>query len=69
VDGVRARRYRAGSGAGQVLIIPIGFQVKVFFLACVIVAGLVGAVTVYRRILFVQALPAAIALVLVLLAG
>jgi putative membrane protein len=32
-----------------------------FFLACVVVAGAVGAVTVNRRILFVQALPAALA--------
>ena len=39
-----------------------GFQVKVFFLACVIVAGLFGAATVNRRILFVQAVPAALAL-------
>ena len=40
-----------------------GFAVKVFFLACVVVAGLFGAATVSRRILYVQALPAAIALV------
>jgi putative membrane protein len=44
-----------------------GTGVKVFFLACVIVAGLFGAATASRKILFVQALPAAIALVLVLL--
>ena len=46
----------------------VGFQAKVFFLACVIIAGVYGAVTVNRRILMVQALPAAIALALVLLA-
>jgi putative membrane protein len=40
-----------------------GFDVKTFFLACVIVAGLFGAATVSRRILYVQALPAALALV------
>ena len=34
-----------------------GFSIKVFFLACVIVAGLFGALTVNRRILWVQALP------------
>ncbi len=39
-----------------------GFPVKVFFLACVVVAGLYGAATASRRILFVQALPAALAL-------
>lgn len=47
---------------------PNAFSVRVFFLACVIVAGIVGAFTAKRSILFVQALPGAIALVLVLLA-
>jgi putative membrane protein len=42
------------------------FQAKVFFLACVIVAGVYGAATVNRRILLVQAVPAALALVMVL---
>jgi putative membrane protein len=45
-----------------------GTSVKVFFLACVIVAGAYGAATVSRKILMVQALPAAIALALVLAA-
>ena len=45
-----------------------GTDIKVFFLCCVLVAGLYGAATASRRILFVQAVPAAIALVLVLLA-
>src|SRR5712691_7633907 len=48
---------------------PTGFQVRVFFLACVIAAGVYGAATVNRRILAVQAVPAAIALLVVLLAG
>lgn len=39
-----------------------GFDVKVFFLACVIIAGLYGAATASRKILYVQALPAALAL-------
>src|ERR1700688_4852445 len=43
-------------------------QIKVFFLLCVIVAGIYGAATVSRRILFVQAAPAAIALILLWLA-
>jgi putative membrane protein len=47
----------------------IGFEVKLFFLACVLVAGLYGAATVNRRILIVQALPSALALVAVLAAG
>jgi putative membrane protein len=44
------------------------FQIKVFFLLCVIVAGIYGAVTVSRRILMVQAAPAAVALILLWLA-
>lgn len=45
-----------------------GTGVKVFFLCCVLVAGLYGAATASRRILFVQGVPAAIALALVFLA-
>jgi putative membrane protein len=44
-----------------------GTGVKVFFLACVLVAGLYGAATASRKILYVQALPAAIGLALILL--
>jgi len=44
-----------------------GTGVKVFFLLCVLVAGLYGAATASRRILFVQAVPAAIGLALVAL--
>jgi putative membrane protein len=44
------------------------FQIKLFFLLCVIAAGIYGAATVSRRILWVQAAPAAIALILLLLA-
>jgi len=46
---------------------PAGFGVKIFFLGCVIVAGLFGAMTANRRILWVQALPGTVALLLVLL--
>lgn len=38
----------------------------IFFLACVIVAGVYGGLTAARKILYVQALPAAVALALVL---
>lgn len=38
--------------------------IKTFFLACVVVAGVVGGATASRSIFFVQALPAALALVL-----
>jgi putative membrane protein len=42
--------------------------IRVFFLVCVIVAGIYGAITVGRTILWVQALPGAVALLLVLAA-
>ncbi len=41
-----------------------GGSVKVFFLLCVLIAGVYGAATASRKILFVQALPAAVGLVL-----
>jgi len=44
-------------------------EITVFFLVCVIVAGVYGAFTVKRTILFVQALPGAIALILVMASG
>jgi putative membrane protein len=44
------------------------FEIRVFFLGCVVVAGLYGAVTASRTILFAQALPAIAALVVTLLA-
>ena len=43
-----------------------GHAVQLFFLACVIVAGVYGALTVGIKILFVQALPAALAAAAVL---
>ncbi|MES2936372.1 MAG: DUF1304 domain-containing protein [Pseudomonadota bacterium] len=45
-----------------------GLQVKVFFLLCVLVAGLYGGMTANKRILLIQAVPAAIGLALLLLA-
>ena len=44
-----------------------GTGVKVFFLSCVLIAGVYGAATASRKILFVQAVPAAIGLALVFL--
>lgn len=41
-----------------------GAAIKIFFLTCVVIAGGFGAITVTRRILWIQALPAAVALVL-----
>ena len=43
-----------------------GQSVKVFFLSCVLIAGIYGAATANRKILFIQAIPAAIGLALIL---
>ena len=40
-----------------------GFQIKMFFLLCVAVAGLYGAMTVGRKTLFIQTVPAGLALI------
>jgi len=45
-----------------------GFGVRLFFLGCVIVAGIFGAATAKRSILWIQALPGAVAFALVWLA-
>lgn len=44
------------------------FTVKVFFLVCVLIAGIFGGLTAKRSILYVQALPALLGLILVYLA-
>ncbi len=41
-----------------------GFDALIFFLSCIIIAGIYGALTAKRSILFLQALPAAIAMAL-----
>jgi putative membrane protein len=48
--------------AGDALALPI----RTFFLGCVVVAGIYGGLTATRKILMVQALPAAIALAVTL---
>lgn len=45
-----------------------GLQVKIFFFSCVIIAGVYGAITVGKKILYIQAFPAAIGLVAAILA-
>lgn len=45
-----------------------GFSIRVFFLSCVVIAGIFGAVTAKPSILFVQAAPALVALAFVILA-
>ena len=44
-----------------------GFDALIFFLSCIIIAGIYGAITAKRSILFLQALPAAIAMALLIL--
>ena len=59
--------FLAAGLAWGLMLGPSGTNVKLFFLGCVLIAGLYGAVTANRKIIFVQALPAAIGLALVLL--
>ncbi|WP_329223097.1 DUF1304 domain-containing protein [Streptomyces sp. NBC_01485] len=58
----------AGLVWGLVAADPTGFRAQVFFLSCVIVAGVYGAATANRKILFAQALPGALTLAAVLIA-
>lgn len=44
------------------------FNLQLFFLSCIILAGVFGGITTSRLILWIQALPALIALILVFLA-
>lgn len=46
----------------------IGKQLSLFFAGCVLVAGVYGGVTASRKIVFVQGVPAAVAIAAVLLA-
>jgi putative membrane protein len=59
----------AGLVWGIVVAEPLGFAFRAFFLGAVVVAGIFGGLTVSPRILVVQALPAAVALAAVLVAG
>ncbi|MFG2617457.1 DUF1304 domain-containing protein [Streptomyces sp. NPDC048507] len=62
--------YNGFLAAGLVWGLATGaLATQVFFLICVIVAGLYGAATANRRILFAQALPSALALGAALLAA
>ena len=59
----------ADSAIAVVALLNHNTGIKILFLVCVTVAGIFGAITVKRRILWVHALPGAIALVLVLRSG
>jgi putative membrane protein len=43
------------------------YALRLFFLGCVVVAGVYGGATASRRIVFVQALPAAVGIVVTML--
>jgi putative membrane protein len=48
-------------------LISVQFPVKVFFLTCILIAGIFGGVTAKRSILYIQALPALLGLILLYL--
>ena len=50
------------------LVAADGFLLRIFFLRCIVIAGLYGAATAAKSILFVQAIPAILALVVTFLA-
>jgi putative membrane protein len=58
----------AGLVWGVIAADPVGLQVMLTFLGAVAIAGIYGAATVNRRILFVQTVPAVVTLAAVLLA-
>jgi putative membrane protein len=60
--------YNGFLAAGLIWSLYEGIHAQAFFLICVIIAGIFGAITAKRSILWVQAMPAAIALLLVWLA-
>ena len=60
--------YNGFLAAGLIWGIFAGDAVKIFFLSCVIIAGIFGALTVSKRIFYFQAVPAILALVVLLLA-
>jgi putative membrane protein len=57
--------YNGFLAAGLIWSLWAGPPVAIFFLVCVLIAGIYGGITASRSILFVQALPAVIALVAV----
>ena len=60
--------YNGFLAAGLLWGLMAGDPVKIFFLSCVIIAGIFGAFTVSKRIFYIQAVPAIVALVILLVA-
>ena len=50
----------------SLLAIDNEYSIALFFLSCVIVAGVFGAITAHRKILYIQALPGLLATILLL---
>lgn len=70
VLGLNQGLYNGFLAAGLVWgLIADDLGAKVFFLVCVAIAGIVGAITANRRILVVQTVPAVLALIVVLVAA
>ncbi|KGM38507.1 membrane protein [Aquabacterium sp. NJ1] len=62
--------YNGFLAAGLIWSIALGSSgssVKLFFLGCVLIAGIYGAMTASRKILFIQGMPAAVGIALVVL--
>jgi putative membrane protein len=47
--------------------IALSSNIRLFFLGCIAIAGIVGAITVTKRILWIQTIPAMIPIVLILI--
>ncbi|MCZ2127863.1 MAG: DUF1304 domain-containing protein [Anaerolineales bacterium] len=58
--------YNGFLAAGLIWGLLAGDAIKIFFLSCVILAGIFGAFTVNKKIFYVQAVPAILALVILL---
>jgi len=58
--------YNGFLAAGLIWSLFTDDSVKIFFLVCVIIAGIFGALTVSKRIFYIQALPAILGLIAVL---
>ena len=63
--------YNGFLAAGLIWSLYLGVEgqaISIFFLSCVFIAGLFGGLTVGKKIFFIQGLPAALTLVLILVA-
>jgi len=59
--------YNGFLAAGLIWSLFTDDSVKIFFLSCVVIAGIFGALTVSKRIFYIQSVPAILGLIVVLL--